>query len=179
MIRINLNDYRLEKKKKVVNRELFFLFCIVTITIFSQIKIDNHLSFNILKSSENLKSKITELGVYNKKSAEFKKIKIEIKKMYATIKEIENLRANINNPVYYMEKMTNAVIPDKIKLHHFNIEENSLTIKGVAVNEKIISTFIKNLNNLSIFNKVSLQRLKIRQDLDRIVNVFEIICFKK
>ncbi len=127
----------------------------------------------------DLKNNITELGIYNKKTAEFKKIKIEIKKMCATIKEIEKFRANINNPVYYMEKITNAVIPDKIRFHHFKIEENSLTIKGVAVNEKIISAFIKNLNNLSIFNKISLQGVKIRQDLDRIVNVFEIICFKK
>ena len=179
MIKINLIDYRLKKRKKRVNLQIVLFFSVLVIVIALQLIANDYLKAKIKTTSSTLQNTIALLKISKKKESLFTQKSKEMNRLKDIIKEIKKFRANTNNPVFYMDILANAVIKNKIQLTGFEMQNDSFIIKGLSVNEKIISSFITDLKKLSVFKNVYLLNVKVDQISNKLVKSFEVICLKK
>ncbi len=145
MLRINLLPIRQLKKQAVAINQLivagFAVFALILILAFS-----GYVQSSIAKG---IQSDINEL---NRIKAEKKHILDEIKKLEKKQKElkrridvIHKLKKNSNLAVRVMDEIANRIDNDRLWLLTFKHSSSSLSMTGVALDNKSIAEFMKSL----------------------------------
>ena len=111
---------------------------------------------------ERLKPIIAEVEAFKKKNAELKH-KIEV---------IEQLKANQFGPVRIMDEISKA-LPDLLWLTNLDLEGNTVTLKGQALDENAVANLITNLAASPFFAEPT---LRIMQQDERGVRNFDLSC---
>jgi len=111
---------------------------------------------------ERLKPIIEEVEAFKKKNAELKH-KIDV---------IEQLKANQYGPVRIMDEVSKA-LPDLLWLTNLDLEGNSISLRGQALDENAVANLIANLAASPFFAEPT---LRIMQQDDRGVRSFDLTC---
>ncbi|GEM_PF-4491069 len=155
MVKINLFPIKEAKRNyltrlTIVSNVIIFG---VVIGIFALIFI-----FNSMEISE-LDGKIVS---NKKKLEELKQLKVQLKK-FQSDKEIIETKFKIINDLDSMRIASPYVlyqfsksIPEKLWFTKLNINETSISLDGIGMDEPTIVDFIKNLKKIKIFSKVDL-----------------------
>jgi type IV pilus assembly protein PilN len=111
---------------------------------------------------ERLKPIIDEVEAFKKRNAELKH-KIDV---------IEQLKANQFGPVRIMDEVSKA-LPDLLWLTNLDLEGNTISLRGQALDENAVANLIANLAASPFFAEPT---LKIMQQDERGVRSFDLSC---
>ena len=178
MIRINLLPFRAARRKENIRRQssiflLSFIFAFIAL-FYYQMQLNLQLG-ELKTQAEDVKS---SLKVFRKKSREVDNIKQALDTLKKKINVIKNLELNRREPVRLMDAMTGMVIPKRMWLTDFAVNNDAVVIKGNALDNKTVADFMTQLEKSGFFSTVNLTTLK--QVTIQKVNVkgFEVSCEK-
>jgi len=145
MIRINLLPFRAARKKENVRRQisifmLSFLFLLVVV-IYYNVNLNQQINRLKVKNKETT----TILETYKKKNLEIAEIKKKLTLLNQKIDVINGLDGSRAEAVLLLESMTQLIIPDRMWFTSFTLKGNKIAVKGVALDERTIADFMKNL----------------------------------
>lgn len=179
MIRINLLPFRSTRKKENIRRQLSISILLVVMTLVGIFGVYLLLGNQI----DDLDSRITiaqaELDKYekiNKEIAEIKRKLENLNKKMAVIRELESSRYE---PVKLMEILSQTVIEKRMWFTKMETKVGSVSLNGIAMDDKTVADFMLRLEGCGLFSAVSLRNIKHVELQKTALKSFEIICTKK
>ena len=145
MIRINLLPFRAARKKENVRRQvsmflLSFIFIFVVV-VYYNINLNRQINQHKVRNKEVA----AELKKYNKINAEIAALKKSLAVLNQKIEVINQLDGNRTEAVKLLEAMTRLIIPERMWFTSFTLRGDKISLKGVALDERTIADFMKNL----------------------------------
>ena len=178
MIRINLLPFRTERKKENVRRQvsLFLLSLVLVLTVL--VYYNFSLGSKISKLNNKIKTTKNELQRYNEINKEIARIKKNLETLRKKMAVIEQLEANRHAPLRLMETMTQVLVAKRMWLTRMEVNEKSVALQGIALDNKTVADFMVRLQNSGLFSSVNLKTLK-RQEVQKTnLKSFQISCTK-
>ncbi len=178
MIRINLLPFRAARKKENVRRQfsvfLLSLALIVVVLIFAQ----TILAGKINQLNDQITYTKSEIEKYAKINEEIQTIKKKIEVLNKKIEVIKNLEANRTEPVKLLDAMTGLTVVNRMWFTDFSSKDGTVTIDGIALDNKTVADFMTRLEKSNLFSVVNLKTL--RQTTFQQINMktFSINCNK-
>ncbi|MBU0993674.1 MAG: PilN domain-containing protein [Proteobacteria bacterium] len=201
MIKINLLPFRAARKKENIRRQvsIYFLLLIMVATTLV------YYNISLGSKQDTLNSEVTELKKEVKSFEEKAKQVDIIRKKLSVLKQknsvIQNLELNRKEPVKLLDAMTQVIIKDRMWFTELEEKEtiqptqpsppaapntnsmkpsstSSITIKGIALDNKTVADFMTGLENLPMFESVRLVNIEHESIRDVKMKKFEIICTK-
>ena len=148
MIRINLLPFRAARKKENVRRQvsifmLSFVFLLVVV-IYYNVNLNQQINRLKVKNKETT----AKLETYKKKNLEIAEIKKKLTLLNKKIDVINGLDGSRVEAVLLLESMTQLIIPDRMWFTSFTLKGDKIALKGIALDERTIADFMKNLEGL-------------------------------
>ena len=145
MIRINLLPFRAARKKENVRRQisiflLSFLFLLVVV-VYYNVNLNQQINRLKVKNEETA----AQLAKYNKINNEIATIKKKLMVLNQKIDVINRLDGSRTEAVLLLESMTQLIVPERMWFTSFTLKADNIALKGVALDERTISDFMKNL----------------------------------
>lgn len=169
MIRINLLPFRAARKKENVRRQisiflLSFVFLLVVV-IYYNVNLSQQINRLKVKNEETT----TQLAKYNKINKEIASIKKKLMVLNQKIDVINHLDGSRTDAVLLLDSMTQLIVPDRMWFTSFTLKGNKIALKGVAMDERTISDFMKNLEGS--YANVALKSIKRKTIKGKNVNL--------
>ena len=169
MIRINLLPFRAARKKENVRRQisiflLSFVFLLVVVIYYS---VNLNQQINRLKVQNE--ETTAQLVKYNKINKEIASIKKKLTVLNQKVDVINHLDGSRTEAVLLLESMTELIVPDRMWFTSFTLKGNNIALKGVAMDERTISDFMKNLEGS--YANVALKSMKRKTIKGKNVNL--------
>jgi len=156
MIRINLLPVRATKKKETAKQQIaIFLVAVGTVLVLGLGFYSVTLA-RISGTKKDIAQAETELQNLKKKIGEIdnlKKLQDDVKKKLDVLNQ---LRRDKTGPASRLMKLSEAM-PEKLWLTKYAENGTNLSISGIALNEELIATFMRNLQATDEFGNVELQ----------------------
>ena len=178
MIRINLLPFRADRKKENVRRQVsLFLFSLVLLLVIA-IYYNWSLSSKISKFNKKIKTTNAELKKYNEINKEIAAIRKNLENLRKKMAVIEQLESDRHAPVILMDTMTQVLVAKRMWLTELQVQDRSVKITGVALDEKTVADFMVRLQTSGLFSNVELKTVK-RQEVQKTnLKGFQIVCTK-
>lgn len=175
MTRINLLPVRASKKKETLTQQVVILL-VATVGVAAALLVFYGMTVAKVKTTEqeittsqgeieSLKKKIGEIDNLKKLQAEVKK-KLDV---------LNQLRREKNGPANRMAILSDTV-PEKLWLTKYAENGPKVSISGIAFNEELIATFMRNLHGSEEFGNVELQVSEQSEMSGTKVKKFELTC---
>lgn len=179
MIRINLLPFRAARKKENINRQItiFVLFLIlVTAGLFYG---NRFFTKKIDALDQEIKSINRQLALKMKAAKEVDQIKKDLDELEQKTTVIKNIEKTRKEPVKLLDAMTELVIAKRMWFTDFSDVSNTVTIKGIALDNKTVADFMTKLEKSALFSTVNLDSLK-KEVFKKTLNLknFVITCHK-
>lgn len=183
MIRINLLPFRAARKKENVRRQvsvflLSFAFIIIAV-VYWNIWLGNRIN----KLTARNKDTVAQIAKYEKINNEIAKIKKTLSNLEQKIKVIETLEGGRKDVVNLMESMTELIVKERMWFTNMDVQGNNITISGIALDERTIADFMKNLEGggNGPYTNVTLKSLQQQQIKGKSLNLksFNVTLTKK
>jgi type IV pilus assembly protein PilN len=178
MIRINLLPFRAARKKENVRRQISVFLLSLVLMVVALIFIQTILA----KKIENLNGQIDytnkEIEKYAKINEEIQTIKKQIEVLNKKIEVIKTLEANRTEPVKLLDAMTGLVVANRMWFTDFSSKDGTVTIDGIALDNKTVADFMTRLEKSNLFSVVNLKMLKLTTFQQINMKTFSINCNK-
>ncbi len=180
MIRINLLPFRAARKKENIRRQVsvFLLsFLFITAALFYY---NSSLSGQIETLNTSKENKKKEIKKYNKVNNEIKEIKKKLNLMNKKMDIVKKIGENRKEPVILLDTMTKMIIPKRMWFTKFSAIEDTVTINGIALDNKTVADFMARLQTSKLFTSVNLKNLKQHEIKEKnlILKSFDITLIK-
>lgn len=156
MIKINLLPVRAARKKENIRRQvsifslcILFGFCVMvylTLTMNHKISVIN----------DDIQVAQTELKKFKAIVKQVRNMRQELKKLENKMDVIVKLEANRTGPVRVMDALTGFVVPEKMWLTTLSEKQGSLSLSGMAADNKVVADFMTSLEKSPQFRIVDL-----------------------
>jgi type IV pilus assembly protein PilN len=158
MIKINLLPFRAARKKENVRRQisiflLSFVFLLVVV-IYYNVNLNQQINRLTVKNKDTT----AQLEKYKKKNQEIAQIKKNLTRLNQKIDIINGLDGSRTEAVLLLESMTQLIIPDRMWFTSFTLKGDNIAVKGIALDERTIADFMKNLEGP--YSNVSLKSMQ-------------------
>ncbi len=180
MIRINLLPFRAARKKENIRRQVS-IFLLSLVFVFSALMYYHiRLNHQIGTLNSQIKTTKKQLAGYQKISKEIDGIKHKLKILNDKLKIINQLELNRKEPIRLLDKMTTAIIPKRMWFTSFGSRNQTINIKGIALDNKTVADFMTRLEKTNLFASVNLKTLQKHKMPGRDISLknFEISCTK-
>ncbi|MCU0559958.1 MAG: PilN domain-containing protein [Desulfobacterales bacterium] len=179
MIRINLLPFRSTRKKENIRRQLSVSILLVVMTglaIFgTYLLLGNQI--------DDLNSRITvaqaELEKYEAINKEIAEIKAKLVNLEKKMDVIRRLEASRYEPVALMDIMTQTVVAKRMWFTKMETKTDSVSLSGLAMDDKTVADFMLRLEGCGLFSAVSLRNIKQVEVQKTALKSFEIVCAKQ
>lgn len=158
MIKINLLPFRAARKKENVRRQisiflLSFVFLLVVV-IYYNVNLNQQINRLTVKNKDTT----AQLEKFKKKNEEIAQIKKNLTRLNQKIDIINGLDGSRTEAVLLLESMTQLIIPDRMWFTSFTLKGDKIAVKGIALDERTIADFMKNLEGP--YSNVSLKSMQ-------------------
>jgi type IV pilus assembly protein PilN len=168
MIRINLLPFRGTRKKENIRQQasVFFLSFVLVLIVIVALHLDQGSRIEDLQ--EEIAVSERELVKFNKINREIATIRKQLKDLERKIDIIGTLESNREGPVRLLDAMTDIVIAKRLWFTSFEEKEvrgspgttsKTVTINGVALDNKTVADFMSRLEASRLFSSVNLVTL--------------------
>jgi len=180
MIRINLLPFRAARKKESIRKQIsvfvltifFFAALLFYYTTYVDKKIDR-----IARDLAGVKGQISR---YRDKADRVSKIKKDLENLKKKLETINTLQSRRRESVTLLDEMTGLVVPERMWLTSLTSDQNGVSVKGIAFDNKIVADFMTRLENSVLFGDVDLQNLQMKKFADDLqLKAFELNCKKQ
>jgi len=180
MIRINLLPFRAARKKENIRRQVSIFLLSLIFVLLVLLLYHFQLSHQIGTLNGQIKTTKKQLAGYQKISKEIAGIKHQLKILNDKLKIINQLELNRKEPIHLLDMMTTAVIPKRMWFTSFDSRNQTVNIKGIALDNKTVADFMTGLEKTALFASVNLKTLQKHQVPGRNISLknFEISCTK-
>ena len=183
MIRINLLPFRAARKKENVRRQVSVFLLSFAFIIIAVVYWNIWLSGRINKLTARNKETVAQIAKYEKINNEIAQIKKTLSNLEQKIKVIETLEGGRKDVVNLMESMTELVVKERMWFTSMDVQGNNIAISGIALDEKTIADFMKNLEGggTGPYANVTLKSLQQQQIKGKSLNLksFNVTLVKK
>ncbi len=163
MIRINLLPVKKSKKKRKGQRQLTLLITFIIIVMAALYVVYDMQEELNQEIAVKLKVVREEIVKYDKIIGDANTFTKKKKESERKLKIIDELRLKKIGPVRMLDEISNRV-PKKIWLTQLTQEQNFLTLKGMALDNKEISLFMQELEKSFIFKNLHLKSISTKQE---------------
>jgi len=178
MIRINLLPYRAARSKENIRRQVS-VFCLSIMLLIIVFWVFNgFLKGRINNLSANLEDLKKEVQRYEEKAREVEEIKEKLAELNKKIEIVNQLKAFRKEPPQLLAEMTEVMVPERMQLTNFEADNNSISLKGMALDNETIAVFMTRLERSSRFNGVALKSSKQESKFNIDMKNFNIVCKK-
>jgi type IV pilus assembly protein PilN len=178
MIRINLLPFRTERKKENVRRQaslfLLSLFLVLLVLFYYNFSLNSKIG-KLNKKIETTNTELTKYNEINKKIARIKKNLEILRKKMAVIAQLESDR---HAPVILMDMMTEVLVAKRMWFTDLLVQDKTVRITGIALDEKTVADFMVRLQNCGLFSNVELKSVKRKMVEKSNLKSFQIVCTK-
>lgn len=173
MIRINLLPFRAARKKENVRRQISVFLLSFALIIIAVVYWNIWLGNRITKLKVRNQDTITQIAKYEKINKEIAQIKKTLSTLEQKIKVIETLEGGRKNTVNLMESMTELIVKERMWFTSLNVQGDNITIQGIALDERTIADFMKNLegNGTGPYANVTLKSIQQQQIKNKDLNL--------
>lgn len=155
MIRINLLPVRAAQKKEKLRGQLIVVVLSVVVVSLACAGAYLHINMKVDAERAEVNRKQGEISALKKKIGEvgrFKKLQAELKDK---LEILDKLKKGRSGPARYLDEL-NKIVPDKLWLTEFTEKGGTVSVKGVALSEKKVAEFMRNLTASEFFGGVDL-----------------------
>jgi len=157
MIQINLLPVREWKRKEVVRQQISIYLLAMVLILISIAGTFGYLE-NYISNKENKKAGLekrkAELSYVEKALAESKENQLLISRKFSTIEKLQLSRGNISK---IFNRLVLNVPNDSVWLDDLDCKGgNTITLKGIALDNQSVALFMKKLEFTEIFKNISL-----------------------
>lgn len=177
MIRINLlQGRRLGTTRRFRGWRVLAIFIfsgIVFILGTLQVELLNRLE----KSADRLRSRKSQVTRYRQMDKEIRRLGTKLSGLQQKIYLIQTLERQRSLPARLLTAMAEVIIPQKLGFEQIAYGDNTVTIKGIALDDSAVLGFINRLRLRPFFTEVTLRAIEEKALADRgRVQAFEIRC---
>ena len=183
MIRINLLPVRAAKKKETLRQQIIVAALSLGVVLAAIGYLGISISNKITKVEEKIAAINKEISELKKAEKYSEEIKRKKKAVEAKLNVIEELDKKKSGPVHLMDELTKSIpfeptaeLPKKIQINSLKEKGGILELKGLALNNEIIASFMTNLENSPYFMNVNLGSSKAVEKQKIRVKDFTITC---
>ena len=162
MIRINLLPFRATRKKENIRRQVFIFVSMFILVALVLVYYNMRLTGKIETLEEKVASTKKELKVVQKKAREVDRIKKEIAILEKKMNIITTLERNRTVPMEFLIAMSKLIVEKKMWLTRMDVGAGSVSMDGLALDNKTVAVFLQRLEETPLFKGVNLK--KITQD---------------
>ena len=178
MIRINLLPFRTERKKENVRRQISLFLLSLGLVLIVLVYYNFSLSSKIGKLNKTIATTKNELNRYEEINKEIARIKQNLETLKKKMAVIDQLQSERYAPVKLLDMMTKVLITNRMWLVSLNDQEKTVTINGIALDNKTVADFMVGLQNCGLFSEVSLKTVKHQEVQKSKLKGFQILCTK-
>jgi type IV pilus assembly protein PilN len=123
------------------------------------------LSNRIDKLKVRNKDTIAQIAKYDKINQEIAQIKKTLSNLEQKIKVIETLEGSRKDAVDLLESMTELIVKERMWFTSLSVQQGTITIHGIAMDERTIADFMRNLegNGTGPYTHVTLKSIQQEQ----------------
>jgi type IV pilus assembly protein PilN len=178
MIRINLLPFRAARAKENIRRQVsIFLLLLVFVSLAM-----TYIKIYFDKEVKTLEDGITQLNVqikeYKAKADEVTAIEKELAILDQKLNAVRSLESMRKEPVILLDAMTNLLVPQQMWITYLQTSDSTVTLRGIAFDNRTVADFMTNLEKSSLFKSVDLQMLQMQDIKDVKVKTFELVSNK-
>ncbi len=176
MIKINLLPFRAARRKENVRRQVSVFFLLVIFSIVVLVYYTGHLKSKIEKIEHQNDAIAKEITQYKKKSDRVDQIKGQLAILEKKVDIINDLKKQRKKPLKILDSMTQLVVAERMWLRSLNINSTTVSITGIAFDNKTVADFMENLGNSPLFGDIDLKNLKMTSVNNLQMKSFELTC---
>ena len=178
MIRINLLPFRTERKKENVRRQLSLFLLSLILVLIVLVYYNFSLSSKIGKLNNTIATTKNELNRYEEINKEIARIKKNLENLKMKMAVIDQLESDRHAPVRLLDTLTQVLVTNRMWLTSLNDQEKSVTINGIALDNKTVADFMVGLQNCGLFSEVNLKVVQHQEVQKSKLKGFQITCTK-
>ena len=180
MIRINLLPFRAARHRENIRRQVS-IFVLLTICLILGLSWYSIILDKKITNTKNVISNVDkEIAKYKKDAQRVVQIRKKIavyKKKIGTIKALKKQR---RETIELLDEMTTLIIPKKMWLTNLSANHHTVSIKGVAFDQKTVADFMTRIEKSSLFKKNVVLRSLDRGAVGKnVIQKFSLTCIKK
>lgn len=179
MIRINLLPFRAARKKENIRRQIsiFVLsFGLVLIVLFYY---NIHLGGKIKRLKTAVEETKQEVAKYKKITDKIEDIKKKLAVLEKKTDVIQKLERNRFEPVELLDTMSTKIIAKRMWFTSLTDKSDTISINGVALDNKTVADFMTRLEGTGLFSTVQLKSISKQLIKTSNLKKFQIVCSKK
>lgn len=178
MIRINLLPFRTERKKENVRRQVSLFLLSMVLVLLVLFYYNFSLNSKIGKLNNKIQTTTAELEKYNEINKEIARIKKTLEVLQKKLAVITQLESDRYAPVILLDTMTQVLVEKRMWFSALSVSDQSVTITGIALDEKTVADFMVRLQNCGLFSDVDLKSIKRTTVEKSNLKSFHIVCTK-
>jgi type IV pilus assembly protein PilN len=156
MIKINLLPVRAARKKENIRRQVSIFSLCILFGICVMVYLTMSMSHKISVINEDIQVAQAELKKFEAIGKQVREMRRELKKLEDKMDIIVRLEANRTGPVRFMDALTGFVVPDKMWLTAISEKQGTLSLSGMASDNKVVADFMTSLEQSPQFGEVDL-----------------------
>ena len=178
MIRINLLPFRADRKKENVRRQVSLFLLSLALVLIIAFYYNFSLGSKISRFNKKIKNTNAELTKYNEINKEIARIRQNLENLRKKMAVIEQLESDRHAPVILMDTITQVLVAKRMWLTELAVQEKTVRITGIALDEKTVADFMVRLQKSGLFSNVELKTVR-RQEVQKTnLKSFQIVCTK-
>lgn len=175
MIRINLLPVRAAQKRARFQREVFFFCSAIILAIVGCFVVYANLKIRTATTRKTIASCNQEISKLKAVLGEVNEFKEKQKDYQEKLDVLADLKSKKSGPIHLLDDL-NKVLPEKLWIETFQETSGTIKISGIGVSEKVVASFITNLESSPYYRDVDLKITKqIVQDGVKLQS-FEVDC---
>jgi type IV pilus assembly protein PilN len=178
MIRINLLPFRTERKKENVRRQVSLFLLSLVLVLLVLFYYNFSLNSKIGKLNKRIKTTNAELTKYNEINKEIAQIKKNLEVLRKKMAVITQLESDRYAPVILMDTMTQVLVSKRMWFTNLTVSDKTVSISGIALDEKTVADFMVRLQNSGLFSNVELKSVKRKLVEKSNLKSFQVVCTK-
>jgi type IV pilus assembly protein PilN len=179
MIRINLLPFRSTRKKENIRRQVSIFLLSLVLAGVGMFGINLLLNSQLDDLNARIQTTQAELEKYDKINKEIDEIKKKLDNLNKKLAVIRELEANRYEPVRLMDTLTQVIIEKRMWVTLLDVKADTVSISGIAMDNKTVADFMLRLEGCELFSTVSLKTLRQIEVQKTNLKSFEINCQKK
>jgi type IV pilus assembly protein PilN len=178
MIRINLLPYRAARTKENIRRQVsVFILSFVLLVVLLGVG-QGILAARTRKLNNQLDGLKKEVAIYEEKAKQVEEFKKQLDLLDKQIQVVDQLKIKREEAPKLMAKMADMMIAGRMQLTKMKVDDNMVSLDGVAMDNTTIAEFMTRLERSGMFTDVNLVSSKQMIQYNVEMKQFQIQCRK-
>ncbi|MBF0242327.1 MAG: PilN domain-containing protein [Desulfamplus sp.] len=178
MIKINLLPFRAARAKENIRRQVSVFLLLLVFVALSMVYATTIIDKKIKSLEDGVAHLNEQIVIYKAKADEVTAIEKELAILEQKLNAVRDLESMRKDPVILLDAMTRLVVPDQMWITYMQTSDSTVTLRGVAFDNRTVADFMTNIENSPLFKSVDLQTLQM-QDVQSVkVKTFEVLSHK-